>query len=161
MTNQSMFIKETQNQIKSLGATTVKLTLMSIRAPILPLPILERAIESVADPLDVVGPLGDSSLGLLSVWSAWPHGDVDVKRRYIPRLQSVLAPLARHREIGIVHVRAVTHWASEMTNAYDLLDSLFDSPSVALALPKPQASFQIGPTPFSWYAPEDPRGVRA
>ena len=158
MTTQSMFVKETERQIKTLGATTVLLSLLSIKAPSIPSIILERAVESVADSLDLVGPVGDGSLGLLSVW---PDGRTDIKERYVLRLQSVLCPLARRREIGPVHIRFTTHWANETTDAYDLFDCLFDTSPTILALPRPEPVLRIGPLPFSWYASANSRGVRA
>jgi hypothetical protein len=134
MTESTMFVEETQRQIEALGASDARITLMSVSAPLMSPNLLESAVRTAATALDVVGPAGDGSVGLLSLWSVGPDGGAGVEHRFLPRMQAILAPMARHRDIGTVRFRAVHRWACEMTDAADLFDSLFDAPSVVLTV---------------------------
>jgi hypothetical protein len=145
MTDRNPFVDKTQRHIEALGASSVRLTLMSVHAPDLPLALLETAVRTAAATLDEIGPLSDGSLGLLSLSSAEPDGGARVERRFIPRMQAVLAPLARRRDIGLVHFRAIHRWACEVTDAFDLFDSLYDAPAIVLTLPQAHPSLPFPP----------------
>lgn len=162
MMDRDIFVEETQRQIETLGTSSVRLTLMAVNAPSLPAPVLEATVRTAAAPLDMVGPMGDGSLGLLSLRSLGPDGGAGVEQRFLMKMQTVLAPLARRRPIGIIRFRAVHRWACELTDAIDLFDSLFDAPSVVLAVPAAQPSWNFSPRPlaphvasllFPWHSP--------
>ncbi len=136
MTDRDQFVDETQRHIRALGAAAVRLTLIAVGAPALPAAILESAVRTAAATLDKIGPLDDGSFGLLSLSSPGPSGGGDAVNRFFPRIQAVLGPLARRRDIGTVHIRAVHRWACELTDAFDLFDSLSDTLPVPLPLPQ-------------------------
>lgn len=135
MTERDMFVDEAQRQIDAFRASTIRLTLMSISAPALSAPALSSAVRTAASPYDDVGPLGDGSLGLLSLRSVGTEGAAGIQHRFLLRLQAILAPLARRRDIGTLHFRTVNRWACELTDAADLFNSLFDAPATVLTLP--------------------------
>ncbi len=158
MTERDMFVEEMQRHIRALGASSVRLTLMSISAPGLPAPVLESAVRTAAAPYDEIGPLGDGSLGLLSLQSAGAEGAAGLQTRFALRVQTILAPMARRRNIGTVHFRAVHRLACELNDASDLFNSLFDTPSSVLSLPVPSARpplppFHAAALRFPWYTP--------
>ncbi len=135
-----IFIDETQRQVETLGASNVRLTLMAVSAPGLPAAVLESVVRAAAQPLDVVGPLGDGSLSLLSLRSVGPEGGAGIEHRFLMKIQAILAPMARRRDIGTVRFRAVHRWACELADAHDLFDSLFDAPPIVLSIPTAQPS---------------------
>lgn len=135
MTEHDMFVDEAQRQIDAFRASTVRLTLMSISAPKLPAPAVEGAVRTAAAAYDEVGPLGDGSIGLLSLRAAGPDGATGVQHRFLLRLQTLLAPLARRRDIGTVRFKAVHRWACELADVHDLFNSLFDAPAIILTIP--------------------------
>jgi hypothetical protein len=147
-----MFADEAQRQIGALGASSARITLISVCTSILPASDLEVAVRNAALPHDMVGQLGDGSVGLLSLWSTGPDSGTGVEHRFLPRMKAVLAPVARVCDVGTVRFRAVHRWASELTDAADLFDSLFNAPPVELSIPEdhPQPRF-VFPRPFaSW-----------
>ncbi|PKU25578.1 hypothetical protein CWS72_05820 [Telmatospirillum siberiense] len=149
-----MFVDEAQRQIDAFRASTVRLTLMSVSAPALPAPVLESAVRTAASPYDEVGPLGDGSLGLLSLRSVGPEGAAGVQHRFLLRMQTILAPVARRRDIGTVRFRAVHRWACELGDANDLFNSLFDAPPIVLTIPTAaHASLKLGQRPLRPHAP--------
>ncbi|HXP95374.1 MAG TPA: hypothetical protein VN809_01590 [Telmatospirillum sp.] len=136
MTDHDMFAAETQRQIDALGASSVRLALMSVSAQALPESILESAVRTAATSIDVVGPLGDGSLALLSLKPFEEDGFAGFEHRFLMRLQHVLTPIARRRDIGLVRFRSVHRWACELTDVYDLFNCLFDAPSLVLPMPR-------------------------
>lgn len=149
MIDRTMFANEIQQQIETLGASTVRLSLMSVRAPALPSAVFESALHAAAAPLDVVGRLDDGSLGMLSLRSVGTDGGAGVEHRFLLKMQAVLAQVASRRAIGPICYRAVHRWACELTDALDLLDCLFDAPLRVLTPPQPQLSSLIP----AWYHP--------
>lgn len=150
MTVPTMFADEAQRQIGALGASSVRITLISVYASMLPASELEVAVRNAAGSLDMIGPLGDGSVGLLSLWSVGPNSGAGVEHRFLPRMRDVLAPLARVCDVGPVRFRAIHRWASDVTDAADLFDSLFNAPAVELSIPQdPVPSHFAIPRPFA------------
>jgi hypothetical protein len=135
MYDQELLITEVQKQVSALRSTETRITLLSVSAPDIPPATLESCVRAAAAPLDVSGPLGEGNFGLLSLRSQGPDGGAGVEHRFLSRLQSVLAPLARRHSIGVVRFRAVHRWACELTDGSDLVDLLRHAPAIILNIP--------------------------
>ncbi len=148
MANRTTFFAEMQRHIQTLGGLNIRLSLLSVNAPDLQDAVIDRAVKSAAMSLDLVGALGDGSVGLLALNPVQAHTSADIERRYLLKLQAVLMPLARQCEVGPVIVRAAHSLSQGLTDVFYLMASLSNAPVTVLAVPKSYLH-QPSPTLFS------------
>jgi hypothetical protein len=129
-----MMIAEAEHRLSSLGASNVRLSLMSVSAPQVPAAVLADVVRSAAAASDVVGMLGDGSIGVLSLRGLDKEDSDEIEERFIARLRLILQAEMFGRDVGPVSFRAVHRWACELIEASDLVDSLFDAGPVVLTL---------------------------
>lgn len=121
--------RELEYQITALGISNVRLSMMSVFVPALPLAVVASTVRAAAAPSDLVGMLEDRTIGVLCSRALGPDGGQGVEDRFLPRLQSLLLTLCRHRALDLtIRFRAVHLWASELSDADDLVNLLFDMP---------------------------------
>lgn len=125
-----------ERQIAILGDSAARLSLMSVATVDVPTAKLQPAVRSAANPLDLVGLLADGSVGVASLRSIGPDGGAAVEERFLPRLRVRLQVLCDRQALHPPRIwfRSVHRWASELSGAVDLMDTLFDTPARPIGL---------------------------
>jgi len=137
-------------QINLLSNSATRLSLMSVVIPSLSRQATVAAVLSSATAADLVGMLGDGSIGVFALRHAGPDGGAGVDERFLPRLQASLRSAFAPSFANEVKIwfRSVHRWATEVGDGDDLLDAIYAASArvVGLALPVAPASRLLRPS---------------